>query len=211
MNVNGTKWNDYITPWTWPDHSTSKADFIKGYGGWDQIDGGGGDDEIDGGQGNDKVLGGSGADQLKGGGGQDSLDGGSGRDNLDGGSGNDFLDGGTGNDILRGGKGFDAFVFSTELGRSNVDTITDFNHADDQIFLSQAIFNDLWLGGLSDDQFHKGAGATEGADAQDRIIYDTASGNLYYDPDGSGSDAAVRFAVLTGSPNNVNASDFTIV
>lgn len=210
MKINGSSWNDYYTPWTFPDHSTAQADVIYGNGGWDSIDAGGGDDQVNGGAGNDSLLGGSGNDSMWGGSAHDSLDGGSGRDNLKGGGGNDFLDGGTGNDILSGGAGFDGFVFDTALGRSNVDTITDFNHADDQIILSQLYFN-LWAGGLTEDQFFKGAGANQAQDAEDRIIYDTASGNLYYDADGSGGDAAVRFAVLTGSPNNVNFTDFTIV
>ena len=34
---------------------------------------------------------------------------------------------------------------------------------------------------LSAEQFHSGAGATAAHDASDRIVYDTASGALYYD------------------------------
>ena len=34
-------------------------------------------------------------------------------------------------------------------------------------------------------------------DASDRILYDTGHGQLWYDDDGSGSDAAVQIASLS--------------
>lgn len=210
MKIEGTQWGDVITPWSWFKHSTSQGDLINGYGGWDWLHGGGGDDTIYGGSGNDKVFGGSGADQLRGGRGNDALDGGSGRDNVNGGSGDDFVNGGRGSDLLTGGTGNDAFAFDTALGTSNVDTITDFDGADDGIVLGQQVFSELWLGALGAEQFHAAAGAVEGEDEFDRIIYDTISGSLYYDADGSGSGAAVRFAVVSGSPT-LTADDFVIV
>jgi hypothetical protein len=33
-------------------------------------------------------------------------------------------------------------------------------------------------------------------DAEDRILYDRATGSVFYDPDGTGSAVAVRFAVV---------------
>jgi serralysin len=210
MKVEGTQWGDVITPWSWFKHSTSRADWINGNGGWDWLDGGGGNDTINGGSGNDKVFGGSGNDRLSGGRGSDKLDGGSGRDSVNGGSGNDFVNGGRGSDLLTGGSGDDAFAFTTALGSSNVDTITDFDADDDGIVLGQSVFSELWLGALGTEQFHAAAGATEGQDEFHRIIYDTTSGSLYYDPDGSGSQEAVRFAVVSGSPE-LTAEDFLIV
>ena len=60
---------------------------------------------------------------------------------LDGGAGNDILIGGTGNDALTGGAGSDYFVFNTAPNASsNIDTITDFNVADDTILLENSIF-----------------------------------------------------------------------
>ena len=47
-------------------------------------------------------------------------------------------------------------------------------------------------------------------DADDRIIYDTDSGGLSYDADGTGNVAAVQFARL-GANLNLSASDFTII
>jgi serralysin len=46
--------------------------------------------------------------------------------------------------------------------------------------------------------------------ADDRIIYETDTGKLFYDADGSGAGAAVQFAVLTGNPTITNA-DFVVV
>lgn len=209
MKIEGSWWGDVISPWTWP-HSTSKADLINGNGGWDWLDGGGGDDTVNGGAGNDTLFGGSGNDTLNGGSLSDQLNGGSGRDSLSGGSGDDFLNGGTGRDILKGGSGWDTFVFDTKLSSSNVDTIKDFNVEQDNFMLSSAVFHNIWLGDLQDRNFYAAAGATEGHDKSDRIIYDTNTGNLYYDPDGSGSQDAVRFAVVNGAPE-LTAQDFIIV
>jgi Ca2+-binding RTX toxin-like protein len=54
-------------------------------------------------------------------------------------------------------------------------------------------------------------GATDAGDANDRIIYDSASGNLYYDADGTGAgSSSTLFATLTGAPA-ITAGDFLIV
>ena len=102
---------------------------------------------------------------------------------LDGGSGNDLLDGGLGADTLTGGSGADSFRFSTALAGGNIDRITDFNVAADTIQLAAAVFADAGaVGALALGAFHKSA-AGVAHDADDRIIYDTDSGNLYYDED----------------------------
>lgn len=55
------------------------------------------------------------------------------------------------------------------------------------------------------------AGKAIGAhDASDRIVYDTSSGDLYYDADGLGGIAAIKFASLTSHPA-VAFSAFLIV
>ena len=209
MKFNGNWWGDAVTPWTWP-HSTSGADEINGNGGWDTLDGGGGNDTVQGGAGNDLLYGGSGNDRLNGGTLSDQLYGGRGRDTLSGGSGDDFLNGGSGRDVLKGGSGWDTFVFDTKLASSNVDTITDFNVEQDNFMLSSLVFNNIWLGDLQDKQFYAAAGAAEGHDKSDRIIYDTDTGSLYYDADGSGSRDAVKFAVVSGAPD-LTSDDFIIV
>ena len=52
------------------------------------------------------------------------------------------------------------------------------------------------------------AGAAQ--DADDRIIFNAATGNLFYDRDGTGAAAALQFARANGLPSLTNA-DFVIV
>ena len=132
-----------------------------------------------------------------------------GADTLRGGDGSDLLDGGLGADALIGGTGEDTFRFSTALGDGNVDKIKDFDLADDLIVLDSSVFEELDIGALSMAEFHS---STRGVahDLDDRIIYNSKSGALSYDADGSGEGEAVVFARLT--PNlNLSAEDFHII
>lgn len=128
---------------------------------------------------------------------------------LQGLGGNDKLAGGLGNDVLTGGAARDAFVFDTRLNRSsNVDRITDFNVRDDTIQLDNAVFATLGRAGqLLSSAFHTGRAAH---DASDRIIYDRASGALYYDVDGTGRAAQVKFAQLS-SDLALTKADFLVI
>ena len=113
---------------------------------------------------------------------------------LHGNDGANVLDGKGGNDVLLGFGGADTFVFSSSLdGVNNVDTIVSFQAGIDKIWLDDAVFTGLVRGALSFGAFHTGKAA---ADADDRIIYDPTTGNLYFDADGSGAGAAVQFAIL---------------
>ena len=118
-----------------------------------------------------------------------------GNDTLQGGDGNDQLVGGTGNDVLTGGGGADSFVFDQ---RDGDDRITDFTTGEDKIQLSSTLVNSL--GGinalLDAGSFHTAAGAVSGADAGDRLVYNSTTGALYYDADGSGKMGAVKIATL---------------
>lgn len=125
---------------------------------------------------------------------------------ITGGDGRNVLDGGGGADTLTGGAGRDQFAFSTALGAENVDVVTDFA-AGDQIRLSSTVFEGLSPGGLGPAKFAIG---TEAQDASDRIVYDAATGSLWFDKDGTGGADAVLFAVLDGAPP-LNAADFIIV
>jgi Ca2+-binding RTX toxin-like protein len=124
-----------------------------------------------------------------------------------GGSGNNFIDGKLGNDTLTGGAGNDQFLFTTTLGASNIDTITDFSVPNDTIRLDDAIFTGLTPGNyITAAQFVIGAVATS---ATHRIIYDSATGELYFDADGSGAGATKQFATLsTGLA--LTATDFYV-
>jgi Ca2+-binding RTX toxin-like protein len=128
----------------------------------------------------------AGADTVNAGGGADTVLGGTGNDVLNGSSGNDILYGEAGKDRLAGGTGSDKFVFSTTLSAStNVDVIADFNVAADEIWLDNDVFTKAGaIGQLKSDAFHKGTAA---ADAEDRMIYNSSNGYLYYDRDGTGT------------------------
>ena len=124
------------------------------------------------------------------------------------------MDGGAGNDTLTGGGAPDRFDFSTLLDNSsNVDTITDFVSAVDRFGLDLGVFSALGSPGrLTAGAFAQGVGTTQGQDADDRIVYDISTGALYFDADGAGSAAAVRFAILGVSTHPALAfSDFDLV
>ncbi len=128
------------------------------------------------------------------------LTGNGGANALNGGAGNDVLDGASGHDTLTGGTGADTFAFTTPLhALRNVDTLTDFVSGTDKLHLSSAIFRELGFSGApgSGAFFHVGHTAH---DADDRILYNPSTGALSYDADGTGTLAAVQFAVLNGAP-----------
>jgi len=129
---------------------------------------------------------------------------------LVGNAGNNFLNGGAGADVLTGGLGADTFVFRDALGASNIDTITDFNVAADTIQLDNVAFSAIvGTGTLSLAQFAANATGTA-QDASDRIIYETDTGKLFYDSNGSAAGGAIQFAQLGAGLALTNA-DFTIV
>ena len=62
-----------------------------------------------------------------------------------------------------------------------------------------------------DARFYKAANATGGTDADDRVVYDTVSGSLYYDPDGNGTQAAQQlFGVLDNRTSFFAATNFSV-
>lgn len=130
------------------------------------------------------------------------------KNTLRGSSKDNVLNGGDGADTLYGKGGRDIFMFNSFLGEKNVDKIKDFNHKLDTIQLDHEIFLGLKLGSLSRSAFHIG---TKAHDRSDRIIYDSASGKLYFDEDGTGRRVAVEFAVLDNKTQVLNHSDFYIV
>ena len=130
----------------------------------------------------------------------DRIVGGAGLDTLGGGLGDDTIFGGLGNDVLTGNAGKDIFAFNTKTNKStNVDKIADFVVKDDSIWLDNAVFTKIGKGTeaqpgkLTKAMFWTGKAAH---DASDRIVYDKASGALYYDADGSGRAAQVKIATL---------------
>lgn len=207
-------------------------DLLEGNDGIDTLIGGVGNDTLDGGLGDDLLAGGPGKDSMAGGDGNDWLDGGADQDNLQGGAGNDFLqggaaadalDGGSGHDILLGGSGADrltggagadTFFFAAALldpdGTPNIDTITDFSHAEGDLIVLNTF---AAFGSFPAAAFH----AIDGMDAREvfgvYVLYDPQTGLLSYDADGpGGAGPAVAFAKLGEftHPAAIQASDFLV-
>lgn len=142
------------------------------------------------------------------------------RDTLKGASLGDRFYGGYGNDTLTGDAGQDIFVFNAKLGtaktnkKKNFDTITDFNAADDTIWLDNAIFKKLGKKGTEAAPAKlKKAFFTVGdkaKDANDYLIYNKKKGILSYDKDGSGAEAAIAFAQVKKGIA-LTAGDFLVV
>ncbi|GHC47830.1 calcium-binding protein [Neogemmobacter tilapiae] len=163
-------------------------------GGNDRIFGTGFSDALTGMSGHDIIKSGKAIDAVSGGNGNDSLYGGAGNDQLAGETGNDLLVGGAGGDVMNGGIGSDRFLFNTAAIDGVLDNIGDFNTAADKILLDNDAFAALGAAGtLRAGQFRLGTDATT---LSQRIVYDAASGHLYYDRDGSGAAAKVLLAAM---------------
>jgi len=119
-----------------------------------------------------------------------------GAQSLIGNDGANTLNGGSGSDTLTGRGGSDTFAFTTALGASNVDTISDFT-AGDLIGLDNTVFGAATDGGvITADEFYIVGQGTQTADQS--LVYNQTTGQLFYDADGSGTaSAAVLFAQLT--------------
>src|SRR5204863_512013 len=155
-----------------------------------------------------EIYGNAGANFLFGGGGNDYLVGLGGDDRYGvSGQGDHIIEGvGGGRDAVYAldsyvlGAGVEIEILSaasqdgtTPLGGGNVDQIADFVSGTDKIALDDAVFTGLGFGALPAGAFVTG---TVAADADDRILYDNATGNLFFDADGNGAGAAVQFATL---------------
>jgi Ca2+-binding RTX toxin-like protein len=230
--INGTSGNDSL-------FGTAGNDTINGLGGDDTIVGGsGGADVIDGGTGRDSIEfreratsgvvvdfvagtitgGGPGTisftniERVVTGNFNDSLTGNAAAQNLTGQGGADTLWGAGGIDTLWGGAGADTFIFR-EMGTANADRISDWASGSDKLHLDDAAFTAIGASGnfaSGDGRFWAAAGATAGHDANDRVIYNTSTGNLYYDADGSGAGAAQLIATFGGIPA-VAATDIVVI
>ena len=171
-----------------------------------------GNNDLAGTAGNDTIYGMGGNDFLAGSDGADSIVGGAGNDTIFGDAGNDWLEGGTGNDQISGGGGQDSIVFR-EFGAANADTVTNFSGGWDNLRFDHNGFTQIGAVGhfaSGDARFFAAAGASGGHDADDRLIYNTTTGQLYYDADGSGAGAAELVGTLQGAPS-VAATDIWVI
>lgn len=185
---------------------------IVGHAASSRLEGAVGNDILDGAQGDDTLIGGEGGDLILGGDERDALDGGPGNDTLDGGAHDDSLYGGAGLDAMTGGTAADAFLFDQPTG-AHADSVTDFQPGVDTIVLDAAGLTAAGPSGSfasGDARFWAASGATSGHDPDDRIVYNTLTGDLYYDADGSGATAAERIATLQGAPE-LSATDIEVI
>ncbi|MGA0532714.1 hypothetical protein [Hansschlegelia sp. KR7-227] len=195
---------------------SSQTDYLIGYDGNDTLDGGaGGADTLAGGNGLDTAswaksgrlvqvfldgskAHGSGAtgDVLLN---IENLEGSRFGDGLHGDAKANVISGKAGNDLLWGQGGKDTFVFDTALnGKTNVDSLRDFEHLVDRIALDRDLFEGIVFGKtglMASKHFYEGSAAH---DLNDRIIYNSETGRLFYDADGNkaGGEKAVAFAII---------------
>ncbi len=102
-------------------------------------------------------------------------------------------------------------MFDTALSLANIDTIQGFSVVDDTIQLENAILTKLTARGtLSSANFRSGVGVTA-QDADDYILFDTATGSVSYDADGSAAGAAAQFAAIADLVGTITRSDFVVV
>ena len=111
--------------------------------------------------------------------------------------------------VLSGGlTGNDTFIFSSSI-KGN--TVKDFVHGQDKIYLSADIFSKLASAvgfdgkapqslAKSDPHYLVSAAKVKAIDANSYLLYDTKTGVLSYDEDGNGKLAASSFVTLTGKP-----------
>jgi Ca2+-binding RTX toxin-like protein len=118
---------------------------------------------------------------------------------------NNMLNGGAGNDTLKGGAGADTFKFNTDFSTHRMN---DFDA--DTIWLENSVFTALKKTGvLASGAFHKSASGVA-HDADDRLIYETDTGKLFYDSNGNAAGGAVHFATLSANLALTNADFFII-
>jgi Ca2+-binding RTX toxin-like protein len=129
---------------------------------------------------------------------------------LSGGTGNDTIRGHLGNDTLTGGANNDSFTFNTAPDYStNRDVVTDFTHGVDKFWMENAIFTKLGAAGVLLNPAFLRVGAAA-VDANDFIVYNKATGGLFYDSNANAVGGLLAVAVLINKPL-LSASDFAVI
>ncbi|HYH19533.1 MAG TPA: calcium-binding protein, partial [Azospirillum sp.] len=184
-------------------YGNQQDDLLYGNQGTDTLFGGQDLDTLFGGQDGDVLYGNRADDVLYGQLGDDTLFGGQSNDVLWGGQGNDVLFGNLGADTLYGGLGADVFrIGAVEEGG---DVIADFEAGVDRIAVVGPNFGSLPSGTLSAQQFELDNPTSAGA----TFVFNTRTGVLSFDADGSGTGAAVTIATL--NVRTLSASDILVV
>jgi hypothetical protein len=136
----------------------------------------------------------------------DVLTGGKGNDTLQGGAGDDLLIGGLGSDVLIGGDGDDTFRLGSSTSK---DFIKDFESGADRIELDHLLFKALTTTGeLHSNQLVLGTKATT---SSQHLIYNEATGGLWYDADGSGKASAAVLVAVLESHTTLTYADLVVI
>ncbi|HVV94935.1 MAG TPA: hypothetical protein VHD15_16100 [Hyphomicrobiales bacterium] len=112
-------------------------------------------------------------------------------------------------EAIDSGAGTDTFVFDTKPIAANADTIENFTPGTGHIVLDPAAFAGIGAAGPLAAAYFVADPHGVAHTAAQHIVYDTTTGALSYDPDGSGGEAAIHFATLAGHPHLV-AADFLV-
>ena len=161
--------------------------------------------------GSDTVYGSNGDDRLFGGNGNDTLNGSYGDDTIEGGAGDDELSGDGGSDVYYGGSGDDMFVFEIRNNATIIaPIILDFDRADDLLVFFEGS-NPVDYGDELN-LLRKGTTVTNANTAAGiaQFLYDTDSGQLSVDINGSTAGGVLLLCVLNGHPT-LTASDFYLI
>lgn len=235
--IDGGEGDDYALGGLGSDKMFGGAgnDFLFGEAGNETMDGGGGDDAMfgganldtmAGGDGNDWMYGNGGGDKLTGGFGDDLLDGGAandvltddagndiliggvGADQLSGGADNDETEGGVGADVLSGGVGSDVYIYAAR--NHGNDTIMDFESSNDSFQFAGLGFR-VDPGTTLEDGVTFVANAAPVSVVQEAtVLYNTSTGQLWFDVDGTGAAAAQLIATIEGAAP-VTHQDFIFI
>lgn len=182
-------------------------EIIFGTLGKDEIAGGEGRDFLVGLDGNDRITGGKDRDLIVGGLGNDTLQGGGEHDSIKAGNGNDMVIGGSARDKLAGGTGSDGFVLANHS--ASQDEVVDFVSGTDQLRLLSNLFGNLPEGTLNARLFvANSTGVAEGKN--DHFVYNTQTGELFFDSNGSGAGGSESIAVFSNIPVLLS-SDFQVI
>src|SRR5207249_9995695 len=102
---------------------------------------------------------------------------------------------------------------SAESGAANADTLLNFDTNWDALRFDASAFTTLGGPGhfaAGDARFYAAPGAAGGHDADDRFVYNTSTGQLYYDADGAGGADAQLVATVQGA-SPILANDIWVI
>lgn len=130
-------------------------------------------------------------------------------DRLLGNEGDNLINGKLGQDLLWGKGSADTFRFDAG-GIENRDRVLDFTKGEDKINLDTSAFDGLTLGALRSAAFKDIGKPGAKADANDRVIYNSDHGGLFYDSNGSAVGGREVIAVFENEPA-ITAGDILVI